>query len=165
VDYLQCLGVLQHTSDPLSILRELHRVLKPGREARTMVYNRDSVWFHLYTAYVVMVLEGRYPDLSVDQAFERTTDGPECPIARCWRHPDFLSLCGEAGFEGAYLGGFLSRHELDQLARYGEDAMGDERLGAEHREFLAELRYDEDGYPTWRGHHAGVGGSYVLTKQ
>ena len=162
VDFFQCQGVLQHTSDPLSILRELRRVQKPGGEARVMVYNRDSVWFHVYTAYVVKLLEGRYADIPVEDAFQRTTDGPECPIARCWRGEEFVQLCREAGFEAEFLGGYLSRHELELLARHRDAAIADERLPDEHREFLSELELDESGYPRHRGRYAGVGGAYVL---
>lgn len=162
VGYLQCQGVLMHTSDPLSILRELHRVLEPGREARVMVYNRESVWFHLYTAYVVMELEGRYRGMDVEDAFQLTTDGPECPIARCYRAQDFTALCAEAGFEASFLGGYLSRHELEILSRHLDDALADPRLGGQHRDFLAELEFDQAGLPLHRGEYAGVGGAYLL---
>jgi SAM-dependent methyltransferase len=164
VDYLQCQGVLQHVSAPDRVLRELHRVLKPGKEARVMVYNRDSVWLHLYTAYVVMLLEGRHSEMAVEDAFQLTTDGEECPIARCWPADDFTTLCEGAGFRAEFLGGYLSRHELDLLSRYRERAIADRRLGDEHREFLDELEFDEDGLPLQRGRYAGVGGAYILRK-
>ena len=35
-------GVLHHTPDIKSALREIHRVLKPGGQARVMLYHRDS---------------------------------------------------------------------------------------------------------------------------
>ena len=162
VAFFQSMGVLHHTSEPLAILRELRRVIRAGGEARVMVYNRDSLWLHLYTAYVIKIREGRYPELSDEEAFEHTTDGPDCPIARCYDPEEFIALCAEAGFEAGFLGGYLSRHELALLDSDGEQAIGDDRLGAEHRDFLRELERDGDGYPTWRGKHAGVGGSYLL---
>ncbi len=128
-----------------------------------MVYNRDSLWLHLYTAYEIMILQGRYGDLTVEEAFEHTTDGPDCPIARCYAADDFIALCAEAGFDAEFLGGYPSRHELELLDRYGDEAIADERLDERHRSFLRELERDGDGYPMWRGKHAGVGGSYVLT--
>jgi hypothetical protein len=111
-----------------------------------------------------MLLEGQYAEMSVEEAFQRTTDGPECPIARCWEPEDFMALCRKAGFEVRYLGGYLSRHELEQLDLHLEQAIDDERLGDEHRDFLRELERDPDGLPTRGGRHAGVGGSYLLSK-
>ena len=162
IDYLQCQGVLQHTSDPLTILRELHRVLKPNREARVMVYNRDSVWLHLYVAHVVQLVQGRYADLPVEEAFARTTDGENCPIARCWRPADFADMCREAGFDPEFLGGYPSLHELQQIDENLESALRDERLGPDHRSFLSELEFDGEDHPIWRGKHSGVGASYLL---
>jgi ubiquinone/menaquinone biosynthesis C-methylase UbiE len=164
VDYLQCQGVLQHVSAPGEVLRELHRVLNPERQARVMVYNRDSVWLHLYTAYVVMLLEGRHTEMAVEDVFQLTTDGEDCPIARCWRAEDFIALCEQAGFNAEFLGGYLSRHELDMLSRCLEQAISDPRLAAEHREFLDGLQFDERGLPMHRGLYAGIGGAYVLRK-
>jgi ubiquinone/menaquinone biosynthesis C-methylase UbiE len=164
VDYLQCQGVLQHVSAPGQVLRELHRVLKPDRQARVMVYNHDSVWLHLYTSYVVMLLEGRHREMAVEDVFQLTTDGEDCPIARCWRAEEFVALCEQAGFHAEFLGGYLSRHELEMLSRYREQAISDPRLAAEHREFLEGLRFDERGLPMRRGLYAGVGGAYVLRK-
>ena len=40
-------GVLQYTDDPLEMVREIHRVLKPGGEAILMGYNRYSWLFAL----------------------------------------------------------------------------------------------------------------------
>ena len=164
VDFLQSQGVLQHVSNPGEVLRELQRVLKPGGEARVMVYNRDSVWLHLYVAYVVMLQEGKHPELPVEEVFQLTTDGPECPVARCWRAEDFIGLCEQAGFQAEFLGGYLSRHELQLLDRYRQRGIADERLAGEHREFLRGLEFDDHGLPSYRGHHAGVGGAYVLRK-
>ena len=162
VDYFQSMGVVHVTTDPGAILRELNRVLKPGRIGRVMVYNRHSVWFHLYTAYVKMVLEGRYAGMSVEDAFHKTTDGEDCPIARSYSPEEFEALCRSAGFEVDYIGGHHSRHELGLLDQYGEQAVADTRLDARHRDFIRDLRFDEHRYPLWEGKHAGVGAVYEL---
>jgi len=44
-------GVLHHTPDLDAALREIHRVLRPGGEARVIVYNRNS--FHYWLAQVL----------------------------------------------------------------------------------------------------------------
>jgi SAM-dependent methyltransferase len=164
IDYVNCGGVLHHTTEPKGILAELHRVLRRGGTARIMVYNRDSVWFHLYVAYVKVILEGAFPGLSVEEAFARSTDGMDCPISRCYRPEDFLRLVAGAGFDATYLGGYLSRWELGCLAEHGAAAREDSRLGIEHREFLRSLEFDVRGLPRYRGKHAGIGGTYAARK-
>lgn len=44
-------GVLHHTPDMPAALREIHRVLRPGGEARIIVYNRNS--FHYWLTQVM----------------------------------------------------------------------------------------------------------------
>ena len=162
IDYFQSMGVIHITTDPGAILHELKRILRPGGMGRVMVYNRDSLWFHLYTAYQRMILDGDYAGLSVEEAFQRTTDGEDCPIARSYSPQEFEALCEAAGFETTFVGGHHSKHELDLWAQLGEAAKADERLGDQHRQFLSELEFDEAGYPLWRGKHAGVGAVFEL---
>ena len=83
-----------------------------------------------------MILEGAFPGLDVEEAFARNTDGPDCPISRCYRDEDFTSLCQDAGFECGYVGGYLSRRELRSLEESWVAAIADGRLGDEHRDFL-----------------------------
>lgn len=165
VDFVHSLGVLHHASQPEALLREFHRVLRPAGRANVMVYNRESVWFHLYAAYVKVVLEGRYCDLELEQAFARTTDGEACPISRCYRPHEFVRMAEHAGFAAEFVGGYLSVRELECLDRYREQATGDERLGDEQRAFLASLTRDANGLPMVAGRHAGIGGSYRLKKR
>lgn len=170
VDYLQCLGVLQHASHPEALLREFHRVLKTGSEARVMVYNRESVWVNLYAAYEKLVLQNAFPGQTVDEIFHRTVDVEAdgtglCPIARCYRWQEFSRLCEESGFRTDYLGGYHSDVELNSLKQHLTRALADERLGGEHRAFLAALSFDERGFPIYEGKHAGLGGVYKLTKR
>jgi SAM-dependent methyltransferase len=163
VDFVQSQGVLHHTSDPEAILRELHRVLRPGGRGLIMVYNRASLWFHLYTAYEKMIVEDAFPGLSIDEAFQRNTDGPECPISEAWEPADVIARCEQAGFATFFTGGYLSTWELKVLERSWARAIVDERLSDESREFLRELRMDPHGYPMRGRWHAGIGGIYHLT--
>jgi ubiquinone/menaquinone biosynthesis C-methylase UbiE len=162
VDYVNCNGVLQHTSSPERVLVELRRVLRPGGRAFVMVYNSDSVWLHLYVAYAKMLHDPAYMDLALSEAFRRLTDGPDCPISRHYTEAGMRELCEAAGFDARYVGGYLSRHELDQIDAHWATAIADERLDPLHRGFLRGLRFDRAGFPMAGGFHAGIGGVYHL---
>jgi SAM-dependent methyltransferase len=163
-DYVSSQGVLHHTSHPQALLRELHRVLKPGGEGSIMVSNRDSVFLHLHVAWELQIRDGRWTDLPVEAAFARATDGEDCPIALCYRGPEFVALLEEAGFEARYLGGYLSQWELRAMQESWAFAIVDERLAPEHREFLRGLRYDYNHRPMHGDLHAGYGGAYRIRK-
>lgn len=164
VDHINCGGVIHHTSNPDTILDEFHRVLKPDGTASIMVYNRDSVMYHLWIAYQRMIAENGYPGLTVDEAFRRSTDGENCPISIAWAPDDFVGMCQKAGFTTEYLGGYISLLELDWLAKYRSAALDEPALAAEHHDFIAELATDENGYPVYRGKHAGIGAVYRLAR-
>lgn len=165
VDYLYCEGVLHHTTHPEAILAELARVMRADARGHIMVYNRHSLWFNLYSAYVRQIVEGAFPDLSVDDAFQRNTDGEDCPIARAYRPEDFATLCRAAGFRVSYLGGYFARQELALFQTTLPAAIADSRLAAEQREFLRGLTPDADGYPRYEGNYAGVGGVFRVEKE
>ena len=165
IDHVNSGGVIHHVSDPLSVLGELRRVLKPTGTCTIMVYNRDSVFFHLYTAYMRMILEDTFAGLMVEEAFRRNTDGPECPVSRAYRGREFLELCRGAGFDGEFVGGYFLKDELDWLGRHREAALASPALAGEHKAFLAELEPADRGYPLYRGKHAGIGGVYHLRPQ
>jgi ubiquinone/menaquinone biosynthesis C-methylase UbiE len=165
VDFIYCDGVLHHTSQPEAILQEFYRVLRSNKRTHIMVYNRNSLWFHHYTAYYKMILENAFPNLTVEEAFSKNTDGPECPIARAYRPDQWLGLCRQAGFDAEYLGGFFARWELDLFKEHGSSALTDDRLPQEQRDFLASLTYDNSGYPMYEGMYAGIGGVYRLWKR
>jgi ubiquinone/menaquinone biosynthesis C-methylase UbiE len=163
-DFVSSQGVLHHTSEPLAILRELHRVLRPGGEGTIMVYNRDSVWMHLHVAWELLIRDGRWPGLTAAQAFAKSTDGEHCPIANCYSGPEFTALLEQAGFEARYLGGYLSQWELRAMGESWGYAIADERLPAEHRDFLRALRYDYSHRPMVGDLHAGYGGTYRIRR-
>lgn len=162
IDLVYCEGVLHHTSSPSALLSEFHRVLKPGARAAIMVYNRASLYFHLFTAYQRQILEGAFRGLSIDEAFRKNTDGEECPISRAYEPGAFARDCEEAGFEVRFVGGYFARLELELFKSLRSEAMADLRLAVEHRTFLRELTVGADGYPRHRGSYAGIGGVYHL---
>jgi SAM-dependent methyltransferase len=164
VDYINCGGVLHHTSNPEAILREFSRILRPAGCGRVMVYNRQSLWFHLYVAYVRMILDNSFAGQSVEQAFGRSTDGEDCPVSVAYEADRFLRMLSENGLNGKFLGGYLSVFELECWRKYGLQAIDDSRLARHHRDFLAELEFDENGLPKWRGGYAGIGGVYEFKR-
>jgi ubiquinone/menaquinone biosynthesis C-methylase UbiE len=164
VDYVHCAGVLQHTSNPESYIEEFYRVLKPGARGCVMVYNRDSLWLHLYTAYQRIIVENAFPGMTAYEAFGRNVDGVDCPLARCYSAEEFIAVCNRIGFKTEYVGGYLSDTELDSLKNYRDAALQDERLAAEHKQFIRSLSLDYRGFPTYNGKHAGIGGVYRLYK-
>jgi ubiquinone/menaquinone biosynthesis C-methylase UbiE len=165
IDHVNCQGVLHHTSDPQGILSEFYRVMRTGATACIMMYNRDSIWYNLYTAYERMIVRGEFAGDSLAEAFRKNTDGPNCPIANCYDSAQIVALCKSAGFDRIeYMGGYLSQEELRCLRTYGEEAAQDGKLALQQRQFLKALTYDEHQYPMFHGKHAGIGGVYWLSK-
>ena len=163
-DHIHSSGVLHHTADPVGILRELKRVLRPGGTANVMVYNYDSLWVHLYVAYQRTLVEGLYPGEALREQFRRSTDGDQCPISNCYRHSEWISVCEKAGFEATHSGAAISVFELSLVERRFAAIM-DRRLRAESREFLKALEFDRRGVPTYRGQYAGIDACYRLVKR
>jgi len=165
IDYINCAGVLHHTSDPGKILSEFYRVLRPEAYGHIMVYNENSLFFHLYLAYRLMIIDGKYNGMDIKDAFSRSTDGEECPLSRCYKHAEFTALCRGVGFEVDYIGGYFMRSELQLFKKTTDNAINDDRLAPEHREFLRGLKCDAQGYPLYDDKHAGIGGVYKIHKR
>ena len=111
-----------------------------------------------------MIVQNAFPGLSLDEAFARNTDGVDCPIARCYAPEDFVVLCSAANFNAEYLGGYLSKFEVDFLKRLKDRASRDARLADIHKDFLNMLSRDADELPMFSGKYAGIGGVYLLKK-
>ncbi len=151
IDYVFCSGVLQHTSNPIAILKEFYRVLKKDSMARIMVYNRDSIWFHVYVAD-----EKRFP---------KTTDGANCPISRAWKPEDFMKICDSVGFRTKFLGGYFASHN-ENIAMYSRRkpiVMADPRVSEEHKTFIRDVEI-RDGHFWYKNKPCGIGGVYELYK-
>jgi SAM-dependent methyltransferase len=158
-DYIHCSGVLMCIEEPARLLREFARLLTADGELRLMVYNHDSIWLHLYVAYVVQIENGLYRDLPTRVAFTRTTDGEDCPINAVWRPEEMIALGREAGFDAEFLGAALSLWELHILPRRHIACLSP-ALPDESRTFLQGLRLDPQGHPWHNGHRAGVDGCF-----
>jgi SAM-dependent methyltransferase len=164
IDWLQCGGVLHHTTHPQEIVKEFYRVMRPGAEGRLMLYNRDSIWYHIWIAYAQLIVNNAYPGHTVDQAFTKSTDGPDCPVSDAWAPKRVLDLASAAGLQATFRGGYFNAVEMDWLKKYADGARTDKGLDPEHRQFASELQVDERGYPTWRAKYAGIGGVYTIKK-
>jgi SAM-dependent methyltransferase len=73
-DVVYAYGVVHHTPDTAQAVRELHRVLRPGGEARVMVYSRRS-WFAL-AVWGRHVLRRRRPWHSFTRALAEDLESP-----------------------------------------------------------------------------------------
>lgn len=159
VDYLHCSGVLMLVENPLRLLKEFRRIIKPDGELRLMVYNYDSVWLHLYVAYILQLESGIYADISVREAFSRTTDGEDCPLVYVWNTAEMDAMAQASGFRSQYLGAAPSLWELHVLPKRFRAALHP-GLAEEHRDFLMSLSFDNRGLPQWKGRGAGIDGCY-----
>jgi SAM-dependent methyltransferase len=164
IDFIYCEGVLHHTSNPQAILKEFHRTLKKDGKITIMIYNRASLWFNLCVAYDKMILQKKYKGESLEQAFSHSTDGEDCPIARCYRPEEYIKLCLDAGFDARFEGGYFSQWELDLWHKLGNRAIEDKRLPKEQGEFLMSLIPDSCDYPKHMEKYAGIGGVYKLNR-
>lgn len=164
VDFINCQGVLMHTSQPTMIISEFYRILKPGSCATIMVYVKDSIWYHLYTVYETMIILEKFASYDVATAFSKNTDGENCPMSRCYDPDTFISLCESEGFRCTFEGGYFTHTELNSISKYYEKALLDPRLNENHKQFLQALRFDQKGYPTYKDHYAGLSGIFHLKK-
>ncbi len=165
VDYIHSSGVLHHTPNPLGILQEFNRILKPGGTARVMVYNYNSLWMHLYVAYQRSIMEGLYPEASLREAFTRSTDGEGCPIANCYKLEEWNGLAAQAGFASECSGVGISLFEASLFPQRFTACMN-AKLNPESRDFLLSLEIDARGLPVdpSTGFLAGVDACFVMQK-
>ncbi len=163
VDYIHTSGVLHHCANPDAVLKEFHRILKPDGVISVMVYNYQSIFLHLYVAYMRQLEMGEHQGLPVKDAFRSTTDGEDCPISHCYKPDEFLYLMRSHGFEGTFKGAAISLKEMQCLNRRFA-AIADRRLPVEHREFLSDLTFDQRGLPLYSDSVAGIDACYSFEK-
>ncbi len=87
-DIIWSWGVIHHSSNTQRIVREMHRVLKPGGEAIIMVYHRGWWNYYLLGGLVHgMIQGGLFRTGSLHKTIQSNTDGAlaRCYSARSWR--------------------------------------------------------------------------------
>jgi len=165
IDYVHSSGVLHHLENPLHTLREFARVMRPTARIRIMVYNRDSLWWHLYVPYVLQIRKRLLdPDIPLATAFRMSTDGLQCPVSVAYSTESFSALAAEAGLETTFIGTSISRTELDAWRKWGRRALADDKLSDEHRLFLREIGIDASGMPRRLGAVPGINLVLELTR-
>ena len=161
VDLIHSSGVVHHTPDPVGILRELKRVLRPDGRMQIMVYHRDSIWMHLYVAYLKMIVEGEGTTFDRATAFRRSTDGPDCPISNCYSVAEFTALAAQVGLRCVFAGASMSLHEMKLMGRRYE-AIESKALDPESRDFLSNLTFDKRQWPHHNGAVAGINACFRI---
>ena len=162
-DHIHTSGVLHHVPNLDVLMKELRRILRPGATMNVMVYNYNSLWMHLFVAYHKQIVEQQYTDLTLRQAFTKTTDSDDCPIADCYTPAEFISIANRNGFEGELSGVAISMHEL-LIAPARFAAIQHRRLPEECRRFLLALEADKHGYPIYESQLAGIDACFRLRK-
>lgn len=171
IDHAHCNGVLHHIKDPKPQIDEMYRLLRPGGYATMMIYNRESVFYHLYVAYILRFLSSAEsgvklsddytPDNPVDHVFSQVTDGKDCPISKAYRQEDFFALLPGRRYYG---GGFCCSLDLLPFAgKFIARAVNDSRLEDEHREFLSAVEY-RGWIPYHKSMPCGGDAVYYMTK-
>lgn len=72
-DFVWSWGVIHHSAQTGRIIKEIHRVLKPGAEVRVMVYNLAGM--SAYITLVTKYLTGFWFGRSLDEYLWKSTDG------------------------------------------------------------------------------------------
>tara|TARA_A100001035_G_scaffold227846_1_gene189237 strand:+ start:250 stop:1176 length:927 start_codon:yes stop_codon:yes gene_type:complete len=163
IDIIHTMGVLHHIENTNAVFREFKRVLKKDGFVQAMVYNRDSVWYHLHVAYEIKIKRGLWPKKSLDYIFSKTVDGFKCPVAFCYNQKEFSSLCKKNGFSCELLGISTSLFEMEKL-KFLWEALRHKKLNQESRDFLENISFSVNGEPIYKKKIAGINSYYKLKK-
>jgi len=145
-DIVYSWGVLHHSPDTPKAFREVRRVLKPGAEARIMIYQKWSiVGLMLWVRYALMRLR---PWTSMDEIYSRFLESPGTKAYT----PD--------GARTALLGGFTDIR-IDTVLTHGD--LLESGAGQRHRGVL--LAIARQLWPRWliRRVASGVGLFMLIT--
>ena len=92
-DFIWTWGVIHHSSNTRRVLQEMHRVLKPGGHAISMVYHRSFWYYYVLGGLFRGILQGDiFKTRSLHKTVQRWTDGA---IARYYSIPEWKTLVSE----------------------------------------------------------------------
>ena len=95
-------GVLHHTSDMPTALREIRRVLRTGRSAAVIVYNRNSLHYWLHQVLVRgILLGGLVRERSMDGVLSSSVEYSRVdarPLVRVYTRRRLTQMMLDAGF-------------------------------------------------------------------
>ncbi|MFN2512405.1 MAG: class I SAM-dependent methyltransferase [Pyrinomonadaceae bacterium] len=74
-DFVWSWGVIHHSAEMEKIISEIYRVLKPGGEARLMVYHRNSIWFRVNYVMIRGILMGQLWRHTPQEIANKYSDG------------------------------------------------------------------------------------------
>jgi ubiquinone/menaquinone biosynthesis C-methylase UbiE len=164
IDLIHCSGVLHHIAHPEGVLAEFKRLLKPGGIVQLMTYNYFSIWMHLYAAFVFRFETPEGKGVSVEDAFRRSTDTPDCPTSIGWRPTDVVKMCSDAGFVCDHIGNATAVRELELLIDARFRAIACQELEIEHRDFLRSLTFDSRGVAFFKDKAAGIDACFRIKR-
>ncbi len=160
VDVIKCDGVLHHIEDMGFVLKEFKRILKKKGVINLMVYNRDSLWFHLHVNYELMIKRNIFHNLSADEIFRISTDGFQCPVSKCFSPSDFIDICNKNKFKSKLKNISISLFELKKVKILNE-AINSHKIEKNSRDFLKQV-YFKKNIPYFKKNIAGINSYYEL---
>ena len=92
-DFIWSWGVIHHSSNTQNVLREMHRVLRPGGYATVMVYYRSFIQYYLISGIARGLLRREFWKTGdIHQINQAATDGA---LARYYSTEEFSRLLGQ----------------------------------------------------------------------
>jgi len=88
-DFVVSWGVIHHSGNMRNILQEIRRVLKPNGKAFIMIYNKNSIRYHIYCKFWLGIMKMKFLKYSLNEIVGSVTDGY---IARHSTNNDFKKL-------------------------------------------------------------------------
>ena len=164
-DYIHSSGVLHHVEDLVDVLNKLRKSLRKNGRIRIMVYNKESIWWHLYVPYVLQIKEKKIRrNLPIAEAFRMSTDGAACPISNAYTFDSFKTYSDQAGFNTKLIGSSISITEINAWEKFRDSASTDSRLQINHREFLSNIKVNSNGELKYNEKTPGINLVVELTK-